>query len=116
MEPFDPSMFPHLVQLLPETDSQDTTGSVLENFPGLSYLPLLPCYLRFTGPSQTSYGAGDIEVTVTPATLAFPKNPGCKKGDRYRRATDGVIARVFSGAREKGGDGVLFVTTCEVRD
>lgn len=114
MEPFDPSMFPHSVYLLAETDGSDRTASVVEGFPATSGLTPLPCRVRLSG-SYTIIVA-EVETTITKAQVCFPADPGAKKNDRFQRTTDGLRVRVLAPARARDGDGVLFVATCEVID
>jgi hypothetical protein len=114
MQAFDLSMFPHLVTLDVLADGADATASTEEGFtPGATPLP---CRVRSTITHQERFGAGDREVSYTEARVAFPANPGAKKGDRFVRTTDGLILRALAPARARDGDGALFVIECQVVD
>jgi hypothetical protein len=118
MEDFDPSMFPHFVYILLETDGSgsDTTASVVEGFPATSGLTPLPCRVRLGRTTQVPIGTGDGEVSTTEAQVAFPGDPGVAKGARPQRTTDALRLRALDRARARGGDGVLFVVACDVID
>jgi hypothetical protein len=116
MRPFSVRMFPHSVYLLAEADGSDPTASVVEGFPPTSGLAPIPCRVRLSATAQAPFGAGDGEVTATGAQIAFPAQPGAKKGDRFLRPKDGLTLRVLAPARARDGDGALFVVSCEVID
>lgn len=107
MEAFDPSMFPHLAILNVLNEGADATASTFEDFaPGVAPLP---CRVRATATHQSPFGPGAGEVSTTDCRVGFPADPGCKKGDRFIRASDGLTVRALAPARARDGDGVLFV-------
>ena len=104
-------MYPHLVYLLPESDTADLTASVVEGFPATSGLTPVPCRVRLI---MTRAGmVGDREVGATLAEVAFPANPGVVKGSRLQRTTDGLSLRCLGRAKDRA-DGFNFVVSCEV--
>lgn len=110
MEPFDPGMFPHRVFLLPLAEDTDTDAGVTEAFPAPG--SELLCRIRLKG--SRSGMSGDSEVAVTLADVAFPHDPGCKKGDRFQKQSSATMLRALAAAQARDADNVLFVVSCEV--
>jgi hypothetical protein len=112
MRPFSPRMFPHRAHFLPTGDSTDSTGSAVETPPDPG--SALPCWVGFKG--SRARMAGDREVGVTLADLAFPADPGCGVGDFFEQVGAGRRFRALAPAQALGADGVLFVVACEAID
>jgi len=112
MEAFDPSMYPHSVYVLAETDSFDTVAAVIEGFPAIpGGLTPVACWVNIAGsrPAMT----GDQEVTVTLAEVWFPVNPGARKGYRLLRVSDGLSLRCLGRGKDRAY-GFNFAVPCEV--
>ncbi len=112
MEAFDPSMFGHLVFFRELAQADDDTAGTVESFPAPLGLPL-PCRVRFSGTRQGR--AGDAEISVTPAQVAMPADPGARRGDVLQTA-DGRLIRALGPARARDADGSLWVVSGEVID
>jgi hypothetical protein len=108
----DPALFPDVVWLLPLSESADADGGPEESFPSPSG-PGIACTVTSKKVVHQGY-AGDMEIGVTPAIVAFPADPGLKKGDRL--LWDGRIIRLLAQARLSAGAGSFYTAQGEIRD
>lgn len=110
MRPFSSRMFPHSVFARSLSEASDLDGGTVETLPAAPVA--IPCRIRLRG--SHAEVRGEQEVGITLADLAFPANPGTKKGDQFQKANTGQIYRAMAAAQARDGDNALFVVSCEV--
>lgn len=104
-------MYPHLVYILPITESTDLTASLVETPPSTEGLTPVACWINL---KETRAGMqGDAEIGTTEANVYFPVNPGSIKGCFFQRTTDGLSLRALGRAKDVSF-GFNFCVACVV--